>query len=210
MRRVIRIIVLLVAITIWCWLLPPFHVISLRQLQKKEQLAVFDGAAFARHFWDQQLIPAGADATDAAELLAALNKDHTAAQKKFGHSPGFSSTTSFFITGSGHITAVERDAVHVALDGAPNAPDIELPTGLIFGNVVRDASGLLDASSFPNSQNFNDIAAALNHIVETDVLPALRAQAVVGKAIRFTGCVELDEDGKTDPWTVVPVKIDWP
>ena len=168
MRRVVWITVLLVAVAAWCWLLPPFHVISLRQLQKKEQLAVFDGADFARNFWDKKLIPATATAVDAAGLSAALNQDYAAAQKKFGHSPGFSSTTSFFIKGSGQITAVDKDAVHVALDGTTNAPDIELLTGLIFGNIVRDASGLLDASDFPNSQNFNAIAAGLNHIVEAD------------------------------------------
>lgn len=210
MRRVVWIIVLLVAATAWCWLLPPFHVISLRQLRQTEQRAVFDGAAYARNFWDQKLIPATATATDASELSAALARDYAAAQKQFGHSPGFSSTTSFFIKGSGRITAVEKDTVHVALDGTTNAPVIELSTGLIFGNVVRDASGLLNASDFPNSQDFNAIAAGLNHIVETNVIPALRAQAVVGKTIRFIGGVELDEDSKTDPWTVVPVKIDWP
>jgi predicted lipoprotein len=209
-RRVGWIIALLVAMAVWCWLLPPFHVVSLRQHRLTEQQAVFDGAAFARNFWDQKLIPASATATDAAALSAALAKDYAAAQKQFGHSPGFSSTTSFFVKGSGRITAVEKDTVHVALEGRTNSPAIELPTGLIFGNVVRDASGLLDASDFPNSQDFNAVATALNHVVETDVLPPLRAQAAVGKSIRFTGCVELDEDSKTDPWTVVPVKIDWP
>jgi predicted lipoprotein len=209
-RRAGWIIALLLAVAIWCRLLPPFHVVSLRQLRQAEQQAVFDGAAFAQNFWGQKLIPAGATATDAAELFAALAKDYAAAQKKIGHSPGFSSTTSFFIQGSGRITAVEKNGVRIALDGATNAPDIELPTGLLFGNVVRDASGLLNASDFPNSQDFNAVAAALNHIVETDVIPALRAQAGVGKTIRFTGCVELDEDSKTNPWTVVPVKIDWP
>ena len=210
MRRIIWIIILLVAVAIWCWLLPPFRVISLRQFRQTEQQAVFDGAAFARNFWDQKLIPATATATDAVSLSASLARDYPAAQKQFGHSPGFSSTTSFFVKGSGSITAVDKDAVHVALDGTTNAPAIELPTGLLFGNVVRDASGLLNASDFPNSQDYNAIAAGLNHIVETDVLPALRTQAAVGKTIRFTGGVELDEDTKTDPWTVVPVKIDWP
>lgn len=210
MRRVVWSIALLAAVAVWCWLLPPFHIVSLQKVRQAEERKEFDGAAFARTFWDTKLMPAIATGTDAAKLFAALNKDYAAAQKQFGHTPGFSSTTSFFVSGSGRITAVESDTVHVKLDGATNAPAIELPTDLIFGNVVRDATGLLNASEFPNSQNFNDIAAGLNHIVETNVLPALRAQAAVGKAIRFTGCVELDEDSKNDPWTVVPVKIDWP
>ena len=201
---------LLAAAAVWCWLLPPFHVVSLWKVQQAEKRAEFDGNAFARNFWDKKLMPATASATDAVKLFAALNKDYAAAQKQSGHTPGFSSTTSFFVSGSGHITAVESDTVHVKLDGTTNAPAIELPTDLIFGNVVRDATGLLDPSDFPNSQNFNDITAGLNHIVETNVLPALRAQASVGKVIRFTGCVELDKDSVTDAWTVVPVKIDWP
>jgi predicted lipoprotein len=210
LRRVIRIIALLAAVAVWCWWLPPFHVVSLRKVRQAERRTEFDGDAFARNFWDKQLMPATASATDAAKLFAALNQDYAAAQKKFGHSLGLSTTTSFFIQGTGRIAAIESDTVHVKLDGTTNAPEIELPTGLIFGNVVRDATGLIDPSDFPDSQNFNAIAAGLNHIVETNVLPALRARASVGKAIHFTGCVELDEDSITDPWTVVPVKIDWP
>ena len=52
--------------------------------------------------------------------------------------------------------------------------EITLQTGLVFGDAIRDGTGLLNASDYPNSQDFNDISAALNHLVETRVLPDLR------------------------------------
>jgi len=46
--------------------------------------------------------------------------------------------------------------------------------------------------------------------VETRVAPALRAKAAVGKAIRFAGCAELEEDAKPDVLPLIPIKVEWP
>ena len=89
-----------------------------------------------------------------------------------------------------------------------DTPDILLPTGLLFGNAVRDGTGLLDASTFPNSQNFNDLSAELNHIIETTLLPELREQAKVGAKISFAGCAEIaEEDADVKPLKVIPVLV---
>jgi predicted lipoprotein len=86
--------------------------------------------------------------------------------------------------------------------------DISVPLGLVFGNALRDGTGLLRASDYPNSQNFNDIATCLNHIAETQQLPALQHIAVAGKKLQFGGCVEIvDEDEDLKPLKLVPVLI---
>lgn len=210
MRCAAWIIALVVAGGGLCWRFPLFHLVSLRQARQEQQAIAFDSVSFARDFWDKKLSPALPTATDMAELSAALTADFAAAQKKFGHSPGFGSTSCFLVKGAGHIVMVGDDSIRVVVDGPTNLPPVELSTGPIFGNVVRDASGLLNASDFPNSENFNDISASLNHLLETEITPQLRTQAAAGKAIRFVGCVELDQDSKADPWAVVPLKIDWP
>ena len=114
----------------------------------------------------------------------------------------------FLVRGSGKVAEVGDDAIVVALDGTD--AKVSLSVGLLFGNTVRDASGLLDVSAFPNSQEFNDLSTQLNGLVETKVAPALRAKAAVGKAIRFAGCAELEEDVKPDLLAVIPIKVEWP
>ena len=70
-----------------------------------------------------------------------------------------------------------------------------LQTGLLFGNTVRDATGLLDASDFPNSQQFNEISTELIGSSKRGDPSTERAMPSMGRQIRFVGCVEIaDED----------------
>ena len=73
---------------------------------------------------------------------------------------------------------------------------------------MRDGTGLLNSSSYPNAQEFNEIAAELNKIVEEKVMPEVKRIAVVGKQLEFVGCVEV-EDEETDlkPLEVVPISV---
>lgn len=78
-----------------------------------------------------------------------------------GRTLGLSSSTLFFLRGSGHVVSVSKKGVAFALKDGGDTADILLPTGLLFGNAVRDGTGLLDASAFPNSQNCNDLSTEL-------------------------------------------------
>jgi predicted lipoprotein len=120
---------------------------------------------------------------------------------------GLSDSYFYFISGTGRIVAVSDDAVSLAVTEGSTNSEVALQSGLIFGDAVRDGTGLLSASSYPNSQDFNDISAALNQIVETRVLSELRRQAKVGAKIVFTGCAEVDDES-TDlkPLKVVPIQ----
>jgi predicted lipoprotein len=81
--------------------------------------------------------------------------------------------------------------------------------GPVFGNAVRDGTGLLNPSDYPNSQDFNAISSALNHLVETRVLPKLR-DAKAGMSVRFAGCAEVDDES-TDlhPLHVAPIVVEF-
>jgi predicted lipoprotein len=93
-------------------------------------------------------------------------------------------------------------------EGATSA-EVSLQVGLLFSNAIRDGTGLLNVNDYPNSQDFNAISEALNHLVETRVQPKLRAQAKVGATIRFVGCAEVnDESADLKPLKVVPVRTE--
>jgi hypothetical protein len=111
----------------------------------------------------------------------------------------------------GRITAVTPAAVAIALDEDAATTDLLIETGPIFGNAIRDGSGMLNVSEFPNSQDFNALSAAINRRVEESVFPALRAGAVVGAQVRFLGAAEV-ADPTTDlqPLRLIPVLIEFP
>ena len=207
-RKLTLIGVGLLIVAVLLWRFPLVRVVSLKEAKAREVVA-FDAEAFARDFWAAKLLPATAKATELTELLAALAKDPAAARKQFGRSLGMSSTTAVFVRGAGRVTAIEEDFVRVAVSGAPEGTEVLLATGLLFGNAVRDGTGLLDVSAYADSQDFNKLSTALNTIVETTVSPALREQAKVGRELRFAGCLELEEDAGAANVPIVPVKVEW-
>jgi len=179
-------------------------------MQQKQLRVALDAPAVARAFWDQKLLPATADAVPIAELLTVLVRDPVVARQRFGRALGLSSTFCFFVKGSGQIAALDNEGISVTLDDVPAGTGVRLPTGPVFGNTVRDATGLLDVNEFPNSQDFNAVSAELNHIVESQVLPGLRNQAAVGREIRFAGCLELGEGQAPRILRIIPVYVEWP
>jgi predicted lipoprotein len=188
-----------------CCLFPLFHIVTLKTAAAEKAAATFNATQFAETFWTNQLPAVFGKAVNADALLPVIKSDTAAAKKKFSRSVGLSEGYFYFVSGSGRVVAVSDDEVLLAVtDGNTNA-EVSLQTGLIFGNALRDGTGLLSANDYPNSQDFNDISAALNHLVETRVLPKLREQAKIGAKISFAGCAEVDDEA-TDlkPLKVIP------
>ena len=55
---------------------------------------------------------------------------------------------------------------------------------------------------------YNAISSALDHIVETKVLPELQQIAKVGARVQFAGCAEVDdEEMDLKPLNLVPIYV---
>ncbi len=192
------------------WMMPLFHVVPLKQAEAARAQGIFNAADYAARFWSERLTPALSKATDAQTVLDALAKDSKSAATNYGRTVGVGDMVYFFMRGTGTVVSVEAKGVGVSLRGAGAEADLLIKTGLLFGNTVRDATGLLNASEFPNSHDFNDISIELNRIVESRVIPQLKTNAVVGRTIRFAVCAEVPEDDAGGrPLKVVPVHVEF-
>lgn len=190
-----------------CWLFPLFHVVPLKQAAAEKAAVTFDATQFVETFWTNKLLSATGKAVQADVLLVAIQADAAGAKKNFSHSVGLSEGYFYFVSGSGRVVAVTDDEVSLAVTEGGTNVEVSLQTGLVFGNALRDGTGLLASSDYPNSQDFNDISAALNHIVETRVVPKLKEQAKVGAKISFVGCAEVaDESSDLHPLKVIPIQ----
>lgn len=211
-RRCVGGAVALVAAGALFYWLPPFHVRPLRSARPQTAGAAvaFDAEGFVARFWTERLLPARERAVDAARLLRTL-REHPADAAELGRRLGLSRAMCFFVSGDGRVSQVTPEAVHIALEGETAPGSVVIETGPVFGNALRDGTGLLDVNAFPNSQDFNAISTALNRRVETEVLPVLRTGAVVGARVRFLGCTEVsDPESWTPPLRIVPVRLEWP
>lgn len=209
--RAVRWIVGIALAAAICWRFPLFHVVPLKTVTAEKLAATFNPTQFAELFWTNQLPAAFDKAVKADVLLPAIQSDAAAAKKKFARSLGLSDGYFYFVSGTGRVLAVTDDEVSLVVTTGASQPEVTLQTGLLFGNTVRDGTGLLNVNDYPDSQNFNDISAALNHLVETRVLPDLRARAKIGATISFVGCAEVaDEATDLKPLKVIPLRAEFP
>ena len=124
---------------------------------------------------------------------------------------GVGSSYYLFLRGDGRVVSADENHIGLSLKPDDDEAQVVIELDFVFGNAVRDAMGLIKPSSYANAQEFNDLAAALNNIVETSVLPQLQRIAKVGGRIRFAGCAEVgDEELDLKPLKLVPIKVEEP
>jgi predicted lipoprotein len=212
-RRLIIGAAVAVATALLVFFLPLFHVVPLRKAGQPEAgaVAAFDPVAFVDRFWTERLIPGAARAVDAAELLAAVQQDPRSARRAHGRSVGLGDVYYYFVAGTGRVVSVENNSVRLSLRDERPQDQVSLETGNVFGNAVRDGTGLLNVNDFPNSQDFNALSSELNRRIEQQVLPELRKMAAAGVTVRFVGCAEItDEDTDLHPLRIVPFIVTAP
>lgn len=205
-----RWVVAAIAVAVFLYFFPLFHVVSLKEVQQQLAAEEFDAAAYVDSFWSGALQDNLHNAVDAADLLAAFEENFEGTAEQFGHRLGLSGHSSYLVSGQGQVVARDDFSVSIALqEDGPAAVVIE--TGPVFGNAIRDGSGLLNVSEFENAQDFNALSAEINLRVEEEVLPVLNDKASVGATVRFVGGVEVsDMAGAPAALVLVPVKVEFP
>ncbi|MGD9633592.1 MAG: DUF2291 domain-containing protein [Pirellulales bacterium] len=208
MNRSLAIVAAIVAAGVLTWFFPLFHVVSSESQRAERERQTFNAADFVQVFWKNKLIPAFGEAADAATVLAVLRENPDQARTQYGRTAGLGRATLYFLRGGGTITSVDKKEIGISLNNGESAVDAALQTGLLFGNTVRDATGLLSGDDFPNSQQFNEISTELNRKIERSVLPALRDRAKVGDAIEFVGCAAVTNVPRDiTPLRLVPLEV---
>jgi predicted lipoprotein len=190
------------------WIFPLFHIVRNDDAATAQRVSDFNAAKVAKTFWSERLIPSLKRAPDAVTVLSAFGADPQLARSRFGRKVGVSRTNLFVLRGSGTIVATDKKGVGVVLQGEAKEADVFLQTGLLFGNTVRDATALLDASTFADSRQFNEVSTELNRIIEAQIIPMLKDKAAAGRHIDFAGCVEIPDEAKViRPLTIIPLNV---
>jgi predicted lipoprotein len=187
---------------------PPFHIRPLQPagIAPTAPPGALDVPRFAEQFWTEKLASPAAQPVDARVLVAALRENPAEAANKYGHRAGIGGKAFFYVSGEGQVSAVDRTGVRLnAL--APGSTQLVLITGPIFGNALRDATGLLDIKDF-NSFDFNALSAELNRLAESRAQPALRRGLTVGSTISFIAAGEFDDASGEEPvLKLVPIRV---
>jgi len=154
----------------------------------------FNAAQYAQSFWANKLGPHLNRAIDITQLTGKLSTDADKTFNTYSHALGIGNLRYFLVKGKGTITAINEDDVMVLLHTDSGQQTIKLATEYIFGNAVRDATGMINVNEFNNTMDFNNVSAELNKIIREKVLPLLKQTAREGKEIAFTGAIELNKE----------------
>jgi predicted lipoprotein len=154
----------------------------------------FNASAYAQTFWATKLIPNLNKAIDISELTSMLSKDAEKTFDNYSHALGIGNLRYFLVKGKGIITSVSEDDMNVLIQSDSSKQTITLATEYIFGNAVRDATGLININEFNNTMDFNNVSAELNKIIREKVLPPFKQEAKKGNTIEFTGAIELNKE----------------
>jgi predicted lipoprotein len=175
---------------------------------KNKSNAKFDAADFSKKLWSEKM-PAKIDsAVDLATFMNAIATDKEAAFKKYSNALGIGNYRYALIKTQGTVTSVNEDEVLVQLPVADSVIDAVLATEYIYGNAIRDASGLVDVKDFSNTSDLNSISEELNKAVRTTVLPPFKASVKKGDKVNIIAAVEINKEHIK--WTgleLLPVRL---
>lgn len=168
----------------------------------------FNAAQYAQTFWNSKLTPNLNKAIDITQLTAQLSGDAAKTFETYSHALGIGNLRYFLVKGTGEIVSVNEDDITVSLKPDAGRQTVTIATEYIFGNAVRDATGLIDINEFSNTMDFNNVSAELNKIIREKVLPSFKSAVKKGDTIEFVGAIELNKEHlNLQKIEVVPIEI---
>lgn len=146
-------------------------------------------------------------AVDVAEVAKAIKADSGAATKKYGTQEDASATAVFSVKIAGTAGKVDPlGNLPVTVVGMPAGVKVLVQLGpVLTGSEIRDATGTVHFSQFPDQTAYLGAATALNSQVKKNVLSTLKPAELAGKQVTVVGAFALSDPAELD---VVPVKVD--
>ena len=181
---------------------------KLDEVKASRSAKQFNAAAYAQTFWTAKLIPNLDKAIDITQLTTMLSTNAPKTFDTYSHALGIGNLRYFLVKGKGTIASVNEDDVSILLQPDTSRPILTLATEYIFGNAIRDATGLVNVNDFTNTMDFNNVSIELNKIVRTQVVLPFKLKAVKGATVQFVACAEINkEQVNNSNLSLLPVKI---
>lgn len=175
---------------------------------KKASTEKFDAKLFSDKLWRDKMPAQMDNAVDLSSLIQAVNADKDAAFKKYSNAIGIGNYRYALIKTQGSVTSINEDDLQLKLPVGDSLLNAILATEYIYGNAIRDASGLVAVKDFPNTSDLNGISEELNKIVRTTILPSFKASVKKGDTVHITAAVELNKEHiKWNGLELLPVRL---
>ena len=171
---------------------------------KNQKQSSFDFKTFADSLYYQGILKSN-NGAELSQLLTSLQSNPDSAFKAYGNRLGIGNSAYFMIKGKGKVIEKQVDGLKVATE---NNITLTVDTKYIFGNAIRDASGLVKLTDFKTNADFNKLSEALNTIIREKAIPEDLKNISVGDEVTLTGATRLSKThDKSVAISILPIKI---
>ena len=156
---------------------------------KKQNNATFNFNSFADSLYYKGILQRS-KTIDLHELLSQIQTNSDSAFNIHGNRLGIGNSAFFMIKSTGKVISIIDGKIKV---NTPQNILVSVNTKYIFGNAIRDASGLVKLTDFKTNADFNKVSEALNTVIREKALPPMTKNIKVGNEISFIGALKLSK-----------------
>ena len=168
----------------------------------------FDAPAFSKKLWDEKLPAKLSSAVELATFIRSVQANAEEAFSKYSNVLGIGNYRYALIKTEGVVADINEDDISLQVKLGDSFMMTKLATEFIYGNAIRDASGLVDVKDFPNTMDLNNISEGLNKIVREMVLPAFKTAVKKGDKLIVAGAIEIKKQNiKWNELEIIPVQL---
>ena len=206
MKRAVRYILLLLVIALVGYKSVYFQKLSER---KNKSAGNFDAVAFSKKLWETRL-PARLDsAIELPALISAIGTNPRAAFANYSNSMSIGNYRYSLVKVEGQVESIGEDEIFLrAKAPADSSIRVVIATEYIYGNAVRDASGLVNIREFSGSNDLNNISEELNKEIRSHVLPPFKKMVKPGDRLALEGAIELNREHiRFNDVEIIPLRV---
>ena len=168
----------------------------------------FDAVTFSKKLWEERLSAKLGSTVQLTTFIKAAQSNPADAFSKYTNAIGIGNYRYALLKVEGIVTDINEDDITLQVKLDDSLMAVKLATEFIYGNAIRDASGLVDVKDFPNTMDLNNISEELNKMVRKTVLPPFKAAVKKGDKILVTGAIEIHKEHiKWNELEIIPVQL---
>ena len=160
---------------------------------KKTTAENFDAATYSKTLWEEKLPSKLDSAIELTDLIRAVERDPEDAFASHSNALGIGNYRYSLVKLTATAAVINEDEIVLQVAHFDSLLIARLATEFIYGNAIRDASGLVDIRDFTNTSDLNKISEELNKAVRAGVLPSFKQRIRQGDKIEVVAATELNK-----------------
>ncbi len=162
---------------------------------RKSKVAVaFNAKEFSAKLW-QEKMPAKIDsAIELTTLIQEIAAAPADAINKQTNALAIGNYRYALVKLEATVVDVKEDEMQLQVKHNDSLLTVNLATEFIYGNAIRDASGLVQVKDFPNTSDLNAISEEFNKTVRSTVLPSFKTTVKKGDIVQVVAALEFNKE----------------